>query len=79
MAGKPTVNQSKHDRQTERQYAKGGNVHMAKPQAANPHKPGGTAHAVKGSAPGAKSAKGGGHAPVPGKVMAAKKGITGVR
>jgi hypothetical protein len=60
-------------------FAKGGNTRMAKPHAANPQKPGGTAHAVKGGAPGAKSAKGGGHAPVLGRVLSAKGGRTGVR
>jgi len=60
-------------------FAKGGSTRMVKPQAANPQKPGGTAHAVKGSAPGAKSAKGGGHAPVPGRTLSAKGGRTGVR
>ena len=40
-------------------YARGGAGHMMPKQAANPQKPGGTAHNVKGAAPGAKSAKGG--------------------
>jgi hypothetical protein len=65
--------------QRPRAYAEGGSTRMAKPQAAGPQKPGGTAHNVKGSAPGAKSAKGGGHAGVPGRVLAAKGGRTGVR
>ena len=42
-----------------RAFAVGGVTKMHKPQAANPQKPGGTAHAVKSTAPGAKSAKGG--------------------
>jgi hypothetical protein len=60
-------------------YARGGQTKMAKPQAAGPQKPGGTAHAVKGGAPGAKAARGGGHAPVPGRSLSAKGGRTGVR
>jgi hypothetical protein len=39
--------------------AKGGAGHMVGKQAANPQKPGGTAHDVKGKAPGAKFARGG--------------------
>ena len=60
-------------------FAKGGSTKMAKPQSAGPQKPGSTAHAVKGGAPGAKSAKGGGHAPVPGRTLLAKGGRIGVR
>ena len=40
-------------------YASGGSTKMAKAQAANPQKPGGTAHAVKGAAPGKRAAAGG--------------------
>jgi hypothetical protein len=40
-------------------FAEGGSTRMHKPQSANPQKPGTTAHAVKGAAPGAKAAKGG--------------------
>jgi len=40
-------------------FAKGGPNKMMKPQAAGPQKPGTTAHAVKGAAPGAKAARGG--------------------
>jgi hypothetical protein len=60
-------------------YARGGNEHTFPQQAAGPQKPGSTAHKVKGSAPGAKSAKGGGPAPVPGRALSAKGGRTGVR
>ena len=45
--------------QHERQYAKGGDDRMFSKQAAGPQKPGVTAHAVKGGAPGAKAARGG--------------------
>ena len=40
-------------------FAKGGSGHMLGRQASNPQKPGVTAHAVKGKAPGAKFASGG--------------------
>jgi hypothetical protein len=60
-------------------YARGGADHMVRPQSAGPQNPGGTAHNVKGGAPGAKSARGGGHASVPGRVLTAKGGRTGVR
>jgi len=49
--------------QHERQYARGGNTHMARPQSAGPQRPSTTAHAVKGT--GGKSAKGGPHSAVP--------------
>jgi hypothetical protein len=40
-------------------FGEGGSGHMLGKQAANPQKPGGTAHAVKGGAPGSKHATGG--------------------
>jgi hypothetical protein len=40
-------------------YARGGKDHMAPKQAAGPAKPGHSGHAIKGSVPGAKAAKGG--------------------
>lgn len=40
-------------------FGEGGGGHMLPKQAANPQKPGGTAHAVKGKAPGPKHASGG--------------------
>jgi len=68
---------TKTSSQHQRQYARGGNTHMARPQSAGPQKPGGTAHATKST--GGRSAKGGGHAPVPDRVLTAKGGRTGVR
>jgi hypothetical protein len=51
---------------------------MHKPQAANPQKPGGTAHAVKGGAPGPKRASGGPSTRAIGGVsLPAKGGQTG--
>jgi len=60
--------------QHERQYARGGNTHMARPQSAGPQRPSTTAHAVKGT--GGKSAKGGPHSAVPGRTLSAKAGRT---
>jgi hypothetical protein len=60
--------------------AKGGKTPMAKPQAANPQKSGGTAHAVKGGAPGAMHARGGGKSTdIGGRSAPAKAGRTGPR
>jgi hypothetical protein len=60
-------------------FAKGGDDRMVKPQAANPQKPGGTAHAVKGGAPGKRAAAGG--PPIRGASVSspAKAGRTGPR
>jgi hypothetical protein len=52
------VDQTKKDRQRGAALAKGGKVHMVKPQAAGPDKPGHTGK-VETPAPGAKAAKGG--------------------
>jgi len=69
----------KTGRQLHTPFARGGQTKMAGPQAANPQKPAGTAHNVKGGAPGARAAKGGGHAPVPGRSLPAKAGRTAPR
>jgi hypothetical protein len=55
------MNKPKPKSSTQRptRFAEGGTGRMAGAQAANQQKPGGTAHAVKGAAPGAKAAKGG--------------------
>lgn len=58
-------------------FAKGGSTKMLKEVLAGPQKPGTTTTAVKGS--GGKAARGGGAAPVPGRVLTAKAGRTGVR
>jgi hypothetical protein len=57
-----SVNVSKRDREHGAAFAKGGKGapnKMLPEQAANPQKPAVTGHAVKGAAPGARSAKGG--------------------
>ena len=51
--------QSKQKSERDVSFARGGSTRMMKPQAAGPQKPGTTAHAVKGAAPGAKAARGG--------------------
>jgi hypothetical protein len=56
---KKSVNASKKDRVRGAVYAEGGDDKMFKEQAANPQKPAVTGHAVKGTAPGARAAKGG--------------------
>ena len=53
-----SVDKSKHDRQHERQFAKGGKTHMFKKQAAGTDRPGNTGK-DQTAAPGAKSARGG--------------------
>ena len=45
--------------QRDKPFAKGGATRMHRPQAANPQKPGRTAHAVEGAAPGKRAASGG--------------------
>jgi hypothetical protein len=59
-------------------FAKGGNDRMFGKQAAGPARPARTGK-VPTAAPGAKSARGGGSAPVPGRALSAKAGRTGVR
>jgi hypothetical protein len=54
-----SVNKSKKESERAAAFAEGGAKRMLPKQAANPQKPGGTAHNVKGAAPGARSAKGG--------------------
>jgi hypothetical protein len=55
-----TTPKSKRETSRPANFAEGGaRSKMFREQAANPQKPGGTAHDVKGGAPGAKSAKGG--------------------
>jgi hypothetical protein len=49
----------KTDHRLKADPAKGGTTKMLPKQAANTQKPGGTAHAVKGGAPGPKHASGG--------------------
>jgi hypothetical protein len=68
----------KQSRQRPVEFAEGGaKGRMFKQQAAAPQKPGGTAHAVKGSAPGAKAAKGGPKTPTgPGLALPAAPGRT---
>jgi hypothetical protein len=61
-----------------RQFAKGGSGHMVGKQAAGPARAAHTGK-VPTAAPGAKSARGGAHAPVPGRALSAKPGRTGVR
>jgi hypothetical protein len=74
----------KPKQETERSavYARGGKGppnKMAGPQAANPQKPGATAHAVKGGAPGPQRAVGGGKTPRGVSLSTpAKPGRTGV-
>jgi hypothetical protein len=74
-----SVNQSKHDRQRDTTLARGGRTKMFGPQAANPQKPGGTAHAVKGGAPGARAARGGPKVHAGGRSVPAAPGSTGPR
>jgi hypothetical protein len=76
---KPQSKPKKKFAQRDVDFAEGGNTKMAKPQAANPQKPGGTAHAVKGRAPGPRRASGGGPTPraVGGLSRPAKGGQTG--
>jgi hypothetical protein len=50
---------SKAERLRDASYAEGGKDKMFPEQAANPQRPGVTAHDVKGSAPGARTARGG--------------------
>ena len=70
---------SKAERLRDASFAEGGSEHMLPKQAANPQKPGGTAHAVKGSAPGAKAASGGPKTPRGVSLSTpAKPGRTGV-
>ena len=69
---------AKNKRQSMR-FAEGGSTRMLLKQAANPQKPGGTAHDVKGGAPGAKRAVGGSPRPVGGAVERARPGRTGPR
>lgn len=49
----------KEVKETNVEFAKGGDNHMFGAQAAGPQTPGGTAHDAKGGAPGAEFAKGG--------------------
>ena len=73
-----SVNQSKHDRQRERQYARGGNTPMHRQQAAGPAKSGQTGKSQT-PAPGARAARGGPKVHVGGRSVPAKEGSTGPR
>ena len=53
-----SVNKSKKEHQTERQFAKGGKTHMFKKQSAGTDRPGNTGK-DQTPAPGARSARGG--------------------
>ena len=75
---KPSVNETKHDRQRGAAFASGGRTKMFPEQSAGPQKRGITGK-NQTPAPGAQSAKGGGKSSVPGKVLTAKGGRTGVR
>jgi hypothetical protein len=75
---KPTVDQSKRDRQRGAVFAKGGDDHMFKKQAAGVAKSGRTGMA-QSPAPGARAARGGGKSKVPDRVLPAKASRTGVR
>jgi hypothetical protein len=59
-------------------FGKGGTDHMVKPQAAGKAASGRTGK-IETPAPGAKAARGGGHAPVPGRSLPARGGRTGPR
>jgi hypothetical protein len=75
---KPTVNESKRDRQHNAVLAKGGRGHMFRKQAAGPAKRGITGKAQT-LAPGAKAARGGTKSKVPDRVLPARAARTGVR
>ena len=53
-----SVDRSKKEHQTEREFAKGGKTHMLKKQSAGPDRPGNTGK-DQSAAPGARAAKGG--------------------
>jgi hypothetical protein len=57
--------------------AEGGSTRMHPPQAANPQRPGRTAHAVKGAAPGSQGASGGAAKFGPSSAAPAKAGQVG--
>jgi hypothetical protein len=72
-----SVNQSKKERQSDRQYARGGKTPMFKKQAAGTDRPGNTGK-DQSSAPGAKFARGGREKPFAGGfAKPAKAGATG--
>ena len=75
----PTAKPKKKSTQRGVALARGGATKMFKEQAANPQKPGRTAHAVRGAAPGAKRASGGGVTPraIGGESRRARPGATG--
>jgi hypothetical protein len=75
---KPSVNASKHDRQRDAAFTKGGDDRMFKKQAAGPAKAGQTGK-NESAAPGAKATKGGPKSKAPGRALPAKGGRTGVR
>jgi hypothetical protein len=72
------VTKTKTSTQRPTTFVKGGAGHMVKPQAAGPARAAHTGK-VPTAAPGPKSARGGGHAAVPDRVLSAKPGRTGVR
>ena len=79
MPSKSEVDRSKGERQRGTTFAKGGHTRlMFGKQAAGPAKSGQTGK-NQTPAPGAKAARGGGHAPVPGKSLTAKPGRSGPR
>jgi len=75
----PTAKPRKPSAQRGAALARGGATKMFKQQAANPQKPGRTAHEVQGAAPGAKRAAGGGPTPraIGGESRRARPGETG--
>jgi hypothetical protein len=76
---KSSVKESKHDRQRGTTFAKGGDDdRMFRKQAAGPARSGQTDKNQR-PAPSARAAKDGKHVPVPGRVLSAKGGRTGVR
>jgi len=79
VGGEVSAPETKKSVQRGAAYAEGGEDKMFKPQAANPRRPGRTAHAVKSAAPGSKRAVGGGPTPraVGGVSVPAAAGQTG--
>ena len=66
----------KQDAVARKIYAEGGSTGMMPKQSANPQKPGSTAHEVKGSAPGKRTASGGPKTRPAAPAMPAKPGRT---
>jgi hypothetical protein len=70
------VDDGKKDRQRGGSFAEGGKGKMFAEQVAGAQKSGRTGHAVKGGAPGAQAAKGGGRSKVSGLSVPARPGRT---